>query len=181
MTEADKDKILNFVKNGGGLVLGICPWGWAQIKKTNDFSKMLTYKTLLQSEMALTLDGIWGNFDFDLTKSNLELSHFGFHVGNILFPQKENFDYSTSHSLMTQIKSLPDSEKIKVETLGKCFILSNEIQSISPSKLNPINRIFQEMSTNLILNLNWSRKSSLLLSPDSKNFITRVIMQWQDN
>lgn len=53
-TEADKNKILNFVKNGGGLVMAICPWGWVQIKQTNDFNKMLTYKTFLTAGIILT-------------------------------------------------------------------------------------------------------------------------------
>lgn len=46
-TEKDVKKVLSFVKNGGGLFLATTPWGWAQIKGSNDFNLMLTYKTLL--------------------------------------------------------------------------------------------------------------------------------------
>lgn len=68
VTENDKNKILNFVKNGGGLVMAICPWGWVQIKQTNDFNKMLTYKTFLTAGIMLTEDVNDGSDTFDLTK-----------------------------------------------------------------------------------------------------------------
>ena len=45
----NKIKILNFVKNGGGLAVGITPWGWAQIKRSNDFSLLLCYNTLIEA------------------------------------------------------------------------------------------------------------------------------------
>jgi hypothetical protein len=48
---------LNFVKNGGGLVVAITGWGWIQMKGTTDLSLMLTYNTLLAANILYT-DGV---------------------------------------------------------------------------------------------------------------------------
>jgi hypothetical protein len=53
-TDQDKEKILSFVRSGGGLFVASTPWGWAQFMNSKNFNLMLTYKTLLEAGIALT-------------------------------------------------------------------------------------------------------------------------------
>jgi hypothetical protein len=71
--------VLNFVRNGGGLFVSATPWGWAQIKKSNNFNLMLTYRTLLEAGIAFNGNYIWGSTVFQFNKATY-LSHLGIQV-----------------------------------------------------------------------------------------------------
>lgn len=113
-SEAQKDKILNFVQNGGALLLGVTPWGWAQLKGTNDWTLMLTYKTLLAVGISWTNNVIWGGNIFYFNKTTY-LSHLGIQTNIAISPENTAFNYSLSTSVASQIKLLPDSEKAKLQ------------------------------------------------------------------
>lgn len=73
------------MKNGGGLFVAVCPWGWAQTKKTHDFNQMLTYRTFLEAGIALTENVIWDSSTFSLSKTTYT-SHLGIQLDIALAP-----------------------------------------------------------------------------------------------
>ena len=110
-TEAEKDKVLNFVKNGGALVVSATPWGWTQLKGSNDFSLMLTYKTMIEAGIAYTEDIIWGSSTFKVLNPNTYLSHVGNQLENVLAPLSLTVDYTKTISIAGRVRSLPDEAK----------------------------------------------------------------------
>lgn len=110
-TEAEKDKVLDFVRNGGALVVSATPWGWAQGKGSNDFSLMLTYKTMIEAGIAYTEDVIWGSSTFKVVNPNTPLSHVGNQLGFALAPLSSTVDYSKTISIAGRVRSLPDQAK----------------------------------------------------------------------
>lgn len=121
-SEAQKDKILNFVQNGGALLLAVTPWGWVQLKGTNDWNLMLTYKTLLAAGISWTENLIWGSSIFYFNKTTY-LSHLGIQTNIVMSPKNSaSFNYSISISVASQIMSLPDSEKAKLQAQIEGYI-----------------------------------------------------------
>lgn len=98
-TETNKTKILNFVKNGGGLFVSVTPWGWSQLKKSKNYNLMLTYKTVLETGITFNDAAIWGADNFYFNKTTY-LSHLGIQVDIALSPESTAFDYSKTVEIL---------------------------------------------------------------------------------
>jgi hypothetical protein len=86
--------------------MAICPWGWSQIKKTKDFTQMLTYKTYSEAGIALTQGVIYNSDTFYFNHNDLSNSHTGIQIGIALSPEDPKIDYSLTKNFIQQIKSL---------------------------------------------------------------------------
>ena len=106
-------KILNFVKNGGGLFVAITPWGWAQLKGSNEFSIMLSYNTLIEAGLFFNENYIYGSSLFYTNKTDLYLSHLGALMPLALNPENSAVNYKNVLSVARQIQNLPSVIKSK--------------------------------------------------------------------
>lgn len=62
---------------------------------------MLTYRTLLETGIALTENIIWGSNTFNLNKETYE-SHLGIQVDIALSPESTSFNYSNTVKIIDQ-------------------------------------------------------------------------------
>ncbi len=108
-TATDKSKILNFVKNGGGLIVSATPWGWMQLKGTSDLTLMLTYNTLLAANLLYTGDIIWGSSTFTAVNANTQLSNVYTQLLNALKAKSSTVNYQLTKNVAKSTRYLPIS------------------------------------------------------------------------
>jgi hypothetical protein len=126
--------VLNFVRNGGGLVVSSTPWGWAQIKGSNNFNLMLTYRTLLEAGIAFNGDYIWDSRVFYFNKV-AHLSHLGIQVDITLAPENLSFNYSNTVKVMDQAQHLPIDVVERFQNRISLYLTPAEVQLNAPSSL----------------------------------------------
>ena len=85
--------IVSYVQNGGGLVVSPTPWGWAQLKGSNDFSLMATYKAMALAGLTISDGVIWGSSTFVTDNPNAYLSHIGKQIDLVFGSTSDNINF----------------------------------------------------------------------------------------
>jgi hypothetical protein len=142
-TAKDQKKIETFVKNGGGLFVASCPWGWAQLKDSSDFHLMLAYKTLLAAGIAFTGNAIFGSdtFNFNALKVT-DASHFGIQVDVAISPEKTGYNYDDTVKVLGRVDQLDPYIVTGFYKRVNSALILDQIQSIAPTESNPINSAY---------------------------------------
>jgi hypothetical protein len=125
-TNENMNSILNFVRNGGGLFVSATPWGWAQIKRSNNFNLMLTYKTLLEAGIAFSGNYIWNSNTFYFNKTT-HLSHLGIQVDISLAPENISLSYSDTVSVLEQAQFLNPETVANFQTRISLYLNTSQI------------------------------------------------------
>ena len=69
-------KISSYVSNGGGLVYGLCPWGWMQVRKTKSSGDIPMQKLLESAGMTLTNKvAKFQGKHFDVIEQKTQMNH----------------------------------------------------------------------------------------------------------
>ncbi len=125
MPPSKQQALRDWMGAGGGLLVGHCPWGWAQVKGKNLRQHMPHNQTL--APLGLVFGGGYnsphGKEGYAIAKNQAHLQHpweiLQAMLAAIGEPKAENAHWSSSNSLEHAIASVPDNDEVLIPQLSR--------------------------------------------------------------
>lgn len=142
--EDTERKVMEFVQSGGGLICGICPWGWLglrKIRKEKPIHHMPIYHIAKMAGMSFARQAMEGNKEgFDVARSRQE-TNGGLHLGHALDRALvREFLEENGKGMASLLKSMPrDIIQLLNDKLYKVSRVHADVfQQCGPSPSSPV-------------------------------------------